>query len=70
MAQRCPSNREPASPTRQPLHRSGHQPIRPWPSLPTDTQTQMAQLLAELVRRMHAVQLNGENADAERHHPF
>ena len=70
MSKCCPSNREPASPTRLHLHRSGHQSIRPWPSLPTEMQTQLAQLLAELVRRMHAVQLNGENADAERHEPF
>ena len=70
MAQRCPSNQEPTSPSRLPLHRSRHQPIRPWPSLPTETQAQMAQLLAELVRRMHVVQFNGESADAERHQPF
>jgi hypothetical protein len=70
MAQRCPLNREPASPTRLSLHRSRHQPIRPWPNLPAETQTQMAQLLAELVRRMHPMPPIREKTDAERHEPF
>ena len=26
--------------------------LRPWPNLPSETQTQMAQLLGELLRRM------------------
>ncbi|MBQ0819542.1 hypothetical protein KBI52_04815 [Microvirga sp. HBU67558] len=45
-------------------------PIRPWPNLPTETQTQMAQLLAELVRRMHPLPPIRETTDAERHEPF
>ena len=28
------------------------QPLRPWPNLPNETQTQIAQLLGELLRRM------------------
>jgi hypothetical protein len=70
MAHRFPSTLETTSPAKLRLPRSGRQPIRPWPSLPTETQTQMAQLLAELVRRMRAVQLIGETADAEPHEPF
>lgn len=70
MPKGSPLNPAPTFPTGLRLHRSGHPPIRPWPSLPTETQAQMAQLLAELVRRLHVVQLNGENADAERHQSF
>jgi hypothetical protein len=31
---------------------SASRQLRPWPNLPSETQTQMAQLLGELLRRM------------------
>jgi hypothetical protein len=53
------------------LNRCVRRPIRPWPGLPTETQTQIAQLVAELVRRMHPVPpLTRESADADRPEPF
>jgi aminoglycoside phosphotransferase (APT) family kinase protein len=66
-----PLNPAPASPAGLRRHRSGHHPIRPWPSLPSETQMQMAQLLAELLRRMHPIPPpSRENINAERHEPF
>ena len=66
MAKRVLSRREAASPTALHLNRSRHHPIRPWPNLPAETQTQMAQLLAELLRRMHPRPPIRESTDAER----
>ncbi len=68
MAKRLLSNLEIAAPARR--HRSGSRPIRPGPNLPAETQTQMAQLLAELLRRMHPMPPIRESPDAERHQPF
>ncbi len=47
------------------LNRSRTIPPRPWPSLPPETQTQMAQLLAELLRRMHPRPPIRESADGD-----
>ena len=53
MAKRVLSRREAAPPAALHQNRSRTIPPRPWRSLPPETQTQMAQLLAELLRRMH-----------------
>lgn len=70
MAQHVPSTltTAPAAELRRP--RPGRRPIRPWPSLPAETQAQMAQLLAELLRRMHPMPPpSRESPDAEPHSP-
>jgi len=66
MAKRFLSRREAAPPAALHLNRSRNIPPRPWPSLPTETQTQMAQLLAELLRRMHPIR---ESADGDHPEP-
>ena len=70
MAQHVPSTLETASPVELRRPRSGSLPVRPWLSLPAETQTQMAQLLAELLRRMHPMPPpSRESPDAEPHDP-
>ena len=66
MAKRVLSRREAAPPAALHLNRSKTIPPRPWPSLPPETQTQMAQLLAELLRRMHLIR---ESPDGDRPKP-
>ncbi len=71
MAKRFLSNLEIAAPAGLHLHRSGNLPIRPWPNLSAETRMQVAQLLAELLRRMHPIPPSSrESSDAERHEPF
>ena len=41
-------------------------PLRPWPTLPAATQAQVAQLLADLLRRLPPNCRATENARAER----
>ena len=65
MAKRVLSRREAAPPAALHLNRSKTIPPRPWPSLPAETQTQMAQLLAELLRRMHPRPPIRESADGD-----
>ena len=46
---------------------SASRQLRPWPNLPSQTQTQIAQLLGELLRRMEPREgLMAESSGAER----
>lgn len=56
MPHRSPNRSLPVSP-----------PLRPWPNLPAATQAQVAQLLADLLRRLTPNCRVTENARAERH---
>jgi hypothetical protein len=67
MAKRVLSRREAAPPAA--LNHSRPIPPRPWPSLPPETQTQMAQLLAELLRRMHPRPPIRESTDGDPSNP-
>jgi hypothetical protein len=69
MAKRVLSRREAALPAALHRNRSRTIPPRPWRSLPPETQTQMAQLLAELLRRMHPRSPIQESADGDPSNP-
>ncbi|WP_404294737.1 hypothetical protein ACD578_26015 (plasmid) [Microvirga sp. RSM25] len=63
------SRREAALPAALHQNRSRTIPPRPWRSLPTETQTQMAQLLAELLRRMRPGPPIRESTDGDPSNP-
>ena len=69
MAKRVLSRREAAPPAALHQNRSRFLPPRPWRSLPPETQTQMAQLLADLLRRMHPRPPIRESADGDPSEP-
>jgi hypothetical protein len=69
MAKRVLSRREAAPPAALHQNRSRTIPPRPWRSLTPETQTQMAQLLAELLRRMHPRPPIRESADGDHSNP-
>jgi hypothetical protein len=69
MAKRVLSRREAAPPAALHLNRSKPIPPRPWRSLTPETQTQMAQLLAELLRRMHPRPPIRESTDGDPSNP-
>ena len=45
---------------------SASRQLRPWPNLPSETQTQIAQLLGELLRRMEPREGSMRETSAER----